>query len=402
MLRPLYFILCLFLLSCQKKPAELTPTPQELIIGEWKEYYSGLAKRADRDQNKPFALRADALQGISFSPDSTLIYKTGFFEYLEGFSKKRRAPYKYLGDTSSYFIRNDSLYFYDLKDHKWTPLNIQKLTKDTLILRRDKDFAASYVKQNIPKTTRPEIDRITFTSHRCMGYCPIYDLILNKNGEVILFGYDFLHFEGPHIANIGEKRFNAILENFRKASPYDLKEQYSSGNDGWGMTLSLAHKNYLFKSIYNFEFEEMPAELYWAYRPLIFMYEEVDFKPLPLADLPDYLDVIVYKFKYDKLVGNLESTESLLLWDYLRNGKETQDRFEELYTLTFTSLRGKYDNWLPPSHLASATKSISKITSDGRYYKFYYKAKPPVTVDLGFNFVDNNPGEISFVRDRTK
>lgn len=44
-------------------------------------------------------------------------------------------------------------------------------------------------------------------------------------------------------------------------------------------------------------------------------------------------------------------------------------------------------------------KKIIKIETDGRFYKFYFTDKEPITMDIGFNFLQDLPLDKKFEKD---
>ena len=39
---------------------------------------------------------------------------------------------------------------------------------------------------------------------------------------------------------------------------------------------------------------------------------------------------------------------------------------------------------------------LTKMVSDGRFYKYYYYKEKPLIIDIGFNFVERNSGVLKF------
>ena len=81
------------------------------------------------------------------------------------------------------------------------------------------------------------------------------------------------------------------------------------------------------------------------------------------------------------------------LWDCLLKGKKVSENFKSRFLLGFK----KNDNWYiehPDSIYEDPYKIFRKnppmIETDGRLYRFYFNNKPKVTIDIGFNFFDNN------------
>jgi hypothetical protein len=71
---------------------------------------------------------------------------------------------------------------------------------------------------------------------------------------------------------------------------------------------------------------------------------------------------------------DLRQSETFLLFDYLRNGRISNNKFKTRF-----KLHTDYDPINP----------LYDIDTDGRFYTFVVKGKP-VTIDIGFNFYDVN------------
>ena len=80
-----------------------------------------------------------------------------------------------------------------------------------------------------------------------------------------------------------------------------------------------------------------------------------------------------YRFEKGNQIINLSSSEVYYLFNLLYNSKITNKSFKTEY---ITNYDVDFD--------------ISKIETDGRFFKIFSKKKSPVTYDLGFNFVEKN------------
>lgn len=141
-------------------------------------------------------------------------------------------------------------------------------------------------------------------------------------------------------------------------------------SDSQTVTVSFIKDGKIIKSISDYA-DSSPSEFIWAYKPVMYLNQKIDLKHVKVKSYlrPQYMHG---SFKTDDSYLALAASELFYLLDNFKTGKETEIKFNEKYILDFND-------------------SISKkITTDGRYYKFYLKDKTTKTIDIGYDFLTNS------------
>lgn len=76
---------------------------------------------------------------------------------------------------------------------------------------------------SIPEDTIIRLNRTV-----CYGTCPAYLLTVKANGEVNFFGQDFVETKGQAKDEISKQKVKQLVEEFKKAKFFDLKDNYTS------------------------------------------------------------------------------------------------------------------------------------------------------------------------------
>ena len=70
---------------------------------------------------------------------------------------------------------------------------------------------------------------MTLSRSRCWGFCPAYSVEIHGDGSVIYKGESYVVVTGEHRDHLSPEQVSEILEAFRKADYFSLKDKYSYG-----------------------------------------------------------------------------------------------------------------------------------------------------------------------------
>ncbi len=337
--RVLYLILIFTLLSC--KDRKTLSEQKDLLLGDW------VRISYQENQMSPFGMQV----GFNFLSDDTYEDKLGFFNFDKEYVKYdgNLGKYQIIGDTIKMSVTG-----------KWYSRTVYKLTKDTLIFGT-KDDNVIFLKKEYDTIDIPEFDEIVVSSY--------------ANGNILLSKNENVYFSKPdndkvhYKASISQKDFRRIVTQFKKADYINLRSNYnaSSSEDKICAVTFLKNKKNL-NSI-TFYASSASPEFKSAYTQLIYIPQTLSTVP---DSVPKYLDLKSLEFKNDNTRLELNSSEVYYLLNLIKNGKEGRYHFKEEYNLT------------------SKNEYVNKITTDGRYYKFYLKDNSNKVIDIEMNFLEGN------------
>lgn len=104
--------------------------------------------------------------------------------------------------------------------------------------------------------------------------------------------------------------------------------------------------------------------------PLTSLYQKL--KLVENKTIKDFQNINL-RFENGKQIINLTSSEVFYLSNLLSNSKLSNKTFKTEYS---TKYNVDYD--------------VSRIETDGRFFKIFSKKKSSITLDLGFNFIEKN------------
>lgn len=324
-------------------------------------------------------------QGMKFSNDSIESY-LGFFK--DSLDKKGRFKMQYLGNSTSFKINNDSIYIKSLSNGKWEfKWKFVSRKNDTLKLAIDDTTFVLFKKLNYNLNNSINFDQIIFSSSGCYGTCPIIDISITKEGNILFQGEGYTKPLGFYSGNLDNKTKNHIFNKFRRANPLKLKDSYSvNHSDDQSLTTTFIKNGKIVKTIHDYGMAGT-NELIWAYTAISNIHKKISLNTLAF-DEPFYPKLHYFNFKKNDLILSLEKSESFYLWTELKKSKQTDKEFKSKYKLIFS---GNYTYWGPDPNEARQHKyEINSITTDGQFYKFKFKNNKTKTYDLNYNFIDRN------------
>lgn len=262
-----------FLISCSNKDDFY----KKEILGNWKQI-----SLPGKDKNSDF-LNLEFPYGAaiySFYENNIYEDKYGFFKEIKKDSTKSRM---FLGTKAKYEIENNCLKFYNLLNEDFVEYKINKIKNDTLwLVYQNKDTIA--FKKRIEKITCKEtFDKVLISSSGCYGTCPVSDILIDRNGEVIFEGKFFTTKTGLYKSKMNPNEFNQILQSFQKANWKNLKNDYEANHtDDELITVVFIKDNKVVKKVTDYG-SKAPEEFRWAYHPLRYLYQTLNLKPIYIS-----------------------------------------------------------------------------------------------------------------------
>lgn len=359
-------LFCGIILSCNR---HYDNNYEETILGGWK-YLVEEPVINPGGYLPPPPLRNNALVGYQFKENGVYEYKLGFFRKVFDKRKKRKKRV-YIGTTSKYKIENDSLKLYDESEGNWDSYKIFYLKKDTLEIsdggKGFNKFTRIYPKLNKTKL----FDKIIISSSGCYGICPVSDLEIDSNGRVLYNGSSYSNEVGFFTALARKEQYRKIEADFQNADWFNLKNEYIAAHtDDETITVTFIKDNKIIKTIKNYG-EEAPTEFQWAYIPLRFLHDKLKLKKI--KDKGYCLDFRGLDFYKENQVMDLTKSESFYLKSFLLNSKEVTKQNITKYKIQYWSDSGE-----------------KTIFTDGRFYNLKTQSGKEITLDIGFDFLQQN------------
>jgi hypothetical protein len=271
----LFILLFITLHSCTSKRNQ---NFEKAIIGEWS-FVNIEDNRLLKNNSGQTSSYNYYRSGYIFDKNNKCENKLGYFKTIEGKEIKDNKTY-YYGNTTKYKIENNCLKIYNLTDSSWSSHKIFNLVGDTLILQIDDSAFVTYVKTKYKRNPTENYDKIILSSSGCYGTCPIMDISIENNGNVLYQGTKFNTFNGSFTSKISSSEFNKIVEGFKKANLPNLDNNYkASTTDNEEISITFVKDNKIVKTITDYG-SQAPTELFWAYTPLRYLYQHIPLNPL--------------------------------------------------------------------------------------------------------------------------
>lgn len=358
-------LIILTLFSCKTKTNQQF---EKDIVGEWV-FIRTQDNRKTKNNNEtlppPPPFGRDTV-GYIFDKGKSCENKIGYFKRIDGKEREDRKTI-YLGNKTQYKIEDDSLKILDLVDSSWQCQKIFSIIGDTLTIQTSDSLFAKFARTKYIVNPNEAYDKIIVSSSGCHGTCPILDISIDKNGDILYFGQSYNTQNGLFISKIPKEEYLKIETTFKKSNIQKLKTEYQADwTHDETVTISFIKDNKIVKSITDYG-RQAPTELIWAYTPVRFLYQQIKLEPLKTEKLILSLWNISFETKIN--ICNLTKSESFYLLTEIVKGKEVSQTFDSKYKIEFWNDKDK--------------KEI--IFTDGRLFKFSNK-----TIDIGYNFLTEN------------
>ncbi len=381
----LAFILLFLFSACSRKPNNDVKYRQ-LLIGDW----SPLST-IDRNGHALMALLPPTgflENGYAFYDNDTVEVKEGFWKIVHVDTGNYRRQRLYFGSLTQYKVNNDTLSIYNPSDSTWQNRIIVKMNEDSLYLKlhRNDNATERFIKKNYNLDTTSTFEKIIVTTSGCFGSCERTKTIISSDGMVIFYGGSYATKEGYYTSRIPVNEFKIYADHFRKAGIKNLKTNYDAEvSDQQTVITTFIKDGKIYKSIIDYG-RNAPIELIGAYTEVCFLYRTLQLHKLTETENPAYLyDAFGLHIETKDSVCSLNPSESFLLWDYLRSASQIKSTFKKLYEFDcFSSTDDEND--------------MGRVETDGELYKFIFKKKEPITLDIGFNFIEMNRTQFKFTK----
>lgn len=201
------------------------------------------------------------------------------------------------------------------------------------------------------------------------------ELSIDKYGRVT-YCHNSLRQDYYLTSKISENAFAKIELAFAKANFLQLKDRYEdSSSDNLSVEISLVKDGKILKTTYDIDVSG-PAELMWAYTPLLAMKGYLKMDTLHHNSMFNHF---FKSFANASGIHRLRSTESFYLWNLLWKGNKVSKQFSKKYDVKF-----------------DGDSKILNIETDGRLYRFNMENGTKYTYDIGFNFIERNSDKMKF------
>ena len=376
---PFLFLMC----SCTQNVTDIN---RAQILGEW------------------YPLDIENLEGYHFMENNLCENKLGYYDRYSFSNKKSDWPGQYVstykedssrqihfdewciinyqGNTTFYKVDKDSLRIYDLTKKKLVNWEIKFLSKDTMLLSSNNDSIVNkFVRRDYQTDTIPLFDEIVFSlkSSTPVNIGDDRYISINRDGEVITFLP-----EGYNLVKMNEKAFEDIENRFKKADIKTIIANYKRENKQESefvkSSITFVKGDKIVLSLENPIETINTKEFLWAYLSALFclsynqldLYNNRDFYSWS-NHFPEIFFVETAFYARDH-IWELYGSERFYLRGLIKKAGLTNTTFIPKYILRNPSI---YD----------ATR---KFETDGRFFRYKEKDGERFTLDLGFNFIEEN------------
>jgi hypothetical protein len=370
----------LLVISCQKESQKLKQNP---YLGDWS--YDTIVKYDSTRTHmglRFFLVSYGHMPNFSILNDSVLDFKPGFLYHINNKIEANNNDDRYtgsayyLGTKTNCRIKESTIFFFNKTEARWDTIRVKKIVGDTMIVCDKKEVEYRFLRKHNDYSDDTKYDAISLQRSPCFGHCPFNSTYIDRKGNFYFKAYDSNTQYGNFHSKLDNEKVKDIFNKFDKINILKLKDSYfASATCGQTNTISFFKNGKIIKTIECYL--DGPEDLISAYTYLSYMYQQLD--SYDSRDdkfvFEDY--VALSRVEFGKENYRLKESESFFLEVAIRNGKRTKVQFEEKYNLRFFEIKGVSD--------------ISKILSDGRYYKFTNRDNTSFTIDIGYNFMDENP-----------
>ena len=220
-------------------------------------------------------------------------------------------------------------------------------------------------------TEETNYDAIIVNQGSCFGECPINSTFLNRNGEFYFRSTEYNSVtKGLYTSLIDINETNKIFALFDQLNFNVLKDKYTTYQEDVSTDYITFIKNG--KIVKTIESEmNCPIDLRKAYTELSNLYEKSHLE----KKLDSNFKGSIMSATFNDSIF-LEDSEIYFLEILLEKGIKGNFKFIKKYTLDFFT-------W--------GENNVESIVSDGRYYQINYKDNTSKTIDIGYDFIENNP-----------
>ncbi|WP_313806117.1 DUF6438 domain-containing protein [Flavobacterium sp.] len=363
-------LLILMLFSCSKNE-------ENDLYGNW--YFD---KELPSERLKEYPNHYVSNLSFEILKGGNIKFKQGFYHFVSLRASKTDfvRSFYYLGNETKYTFKNNLLVYQDLTNNDLDTLTIVNFNATELIIQ-DTEKRKYLLKKKVPQIFNhnfSDYDAIVVENGACFGSCPINSTYLHKNGDFIFTGEQHNTINENFYCKLNGTTVSKIFHDFSKVDIKSLNNNYFKPvTCSKSTSISFLKNGKIIKTIRDYA-ESAPIDLLLAMEELSYLYQKAE-----VNNLEDNLfdaELKMGGFKNNKINYRLNDSEFSYLQICLNRAKKTQTSFTEKYRLTF----------IEPQFVYKEGK-IKNIFTDGRHYKINYLDNTTTTVDLGYNFIEQNP-----------
>jgi hypothetical protein len=358
------FVFLFWVFSCQKKNP-FTEYP-EWILGEW--------IAIDNDNNR-LLRQYEYPDGFNFISKDSCKVIPGYMDDLVS-----QPPIIYYGNTTVYRLNSDTFGLFNLKEKCWQYLKIQFHTPDSMAIHYPEFKEGTiYVRPYSLNKNENFFEQIIIVPYWAEIPGTIRAISINNSGELIYLGLFKNLYDGLYVSKEGKESFkeidilfqranyrNSFIENFSKHAMIareNLASHITFVRNKKMITIEYPKD---WDKYYSKEFEcAFWKTLFLEQQMPIELFDKLKCKLGIISDYGNNIPSIVFRNKANqKLI--LFYSEQFYLWTQLLNAKKVDIVFTPIYIVN------------------------KNIQSDGRYYRYQTDKGETITLDLGFNFIEEN------------
>ena len=360
------------MLSCDKE----SKSSNDKYIGDW--YFEKELNSEKLKNSHP--VHPNEKINFSIINDSILDFKSGFFYLIKDkftlpdSTLEYRFSYYYLGSETKYKIENSNIIFYNKSENIWDTIKVMGISNNEIKIKNYNDRIFQLKKlENESNNNKDVFDAIIVDRSPCFGSCPFNSTYINRNGELYFKAYGSNTVYDNYFSKLDEYTTKLLFKSFDKININHLENRYSiNATDSQINTISFIKNNKIIKTVETYI--DCPIDLEKAINELSFAYQKINLK---YQDNFSFDNKLMNTFLFDENSKiYFKDSEFFLLEVELLKGKKYEGKFREKYTL-------KFHEW-------TLKNTIKKIITDGQYYKIVYSDNTSKTIDLGYNFIEQN------------
>lgn len=360
----LLIIVCLF--SCSDKK-------NEEIYGNW---YFDKELSSKKFEDSPNRFTSDL--NFEIINDSIVSFKSGFYHSISfNLEYDNYRTNYYLGNKTKYRFVNSKIIFENLTDNESDTIIISKYNNNELYIEKDK---RKYLLKKKPKIKYDTnfYDAIIVNKGPCFGSCPINSTYVNKNGKFIFNGVMHNSENYYFHSQLKKEYVTEIFNSFQNINVMNLNDNYMRMvTCSRSTSITFIKNNKIVKTISDYA-DSAPIDMLSAIENLSFFYQKSKLNYYEDTFIENMLVIGVLKNK--KNTYRMIDSEMSFLQNSINNGKKTNETLKKVFELSFYEYPNRFKKVF-----------IKNIFTDGRYYQINYKDNTSITVDIGYNFIENNP-----------
>ncbi|QHI35564.1 hypothetical protein IMCC3317_09100 [Kordia antarctica] len=376
-MKNIIYSVLLFLLMCNCTNNTKKETLKDRIQGSW------VDSNAEKVRNDNYVVPFKIPFGLNFQKDSVDFFRQ--FAKYERDTSTHKMNFNAFAGFIPFQLKADSLFILNpIENHLEFKYTIDASLKDTLFLKRNDTLLRTLKRLQKQEKDTTSFDQIVLSRSGCYGICPVINISVRRNGNVLFYGERNTDKLGLYKAQLSEQFTNYLFQKFEDINISKVADNYSVGHtDDETVSTTFFQNGKIIKTIQDYG-KAGTKELLWTYQAIENLHKQLELTSISIDSIkPAFND---YYFEKESKRLSLKQSESFLLWYALQNAKVTTINFDNIYNFGGVYIyRNKY----------------LKIESDGRFFKYFIKKGQTITYDIGYNFIERNFKEADFKDKKT-